>query len=161
MQGDAKLAQDLLSLRKNVVEEKHEYVFDNRAGLAQRLTEVYLAAAVSGHVLDQEHAIAGLDMALDLRIAAKALRLLAHILHRQHQAIRHPSGERNSGRLAAGDPVELFEANLAHQRRHAKINQLLANAWKGNKPSAVGIDRARPARRIDERLVGHEADGIH
>src|SRR6516165_7815262 len=140
MQGDTKLAQDLLSLRKNVVEEKHEYVFDNCAGLAQ-----HLAAAVSGHVLDQEHAIAGLDMALDLRIAAKALRLLAHILHRQHQAIRHPSGERNSGRLAAGDPVELFEANLAHQRRHAKINQLLANAWKGNKPSAVGIDRARPA----------------
>src|SRR6516225_6275356 len=71
MQGDAKLAQDLLSLRKNVVEEKHEYVFDNCAGLAQRLAEIHLAATVSGHVLDQEHAIAGLDMALDLRIAAK------------------------------------------------------------------------------------------
>src|SRR6516225_413444 len=70
MQGDAKLAQDLLSLRKNVVEEKHEYVFDNCAGLAQRLAEIHLAATVSGHVLDQEHAIAGLDMALDLRIPA-------------------------------------------------------------------------------------------
>src|SRR5262249_23357658 len=161
MQGDAKLAQDLLSLRENVVEEKHEYMFDNRAGLAQRLAEVHLAAAVSRHVLDQEHAFAGLDMTLDLRVAAEALRLLAHILHRQHQAIRHPSGERNSSRLATGDPVELFEANLAHERRHAKINQLLAHARKGDKPPAVGIDRARPARRIDERLVGHEADSIH
>src|SRR6516225_973837 len=110
MQGDAKLAQDLLSLRKNVVEEKHEYVFDNCAGLAQRLAEIHLAATVSGHVLDQEHAIAGLDMALDLRIAANSFRLLAPILHRQPQALRAQPGARNSGRLDAGDPDELLEA---------------------------------------------------
>src|SRR5262249_46954447 len=81
MQRDTKLTQDLLSLRENVVEEKHEYMFDNGAGVAQRLAEIHLAAAVRRHVLDQEHAVAGLDMTLDLRVAAKALRLFAHILH--------------------------------------------------------------------------------
>jgi hypothetical protein len=57
-----------------------------------------------------------------VRIAAEPFRLLAHILHRQHQAVRHPCGERNSRRLAAGHSVELLEADVAHHRRHAEID---------------------------------------
>ena len=157
MQGDAEIAEDFPALGKNVVEEEHEAVLDRGAGLAQRLAEIDLAAAVGGHVLDQEHALPVVQMAFDLRVAPEALRLLAHILHRQHQPVGHPGGERNAGRLAAGDRVELLEADLAHERRRAEIDQRPPHARKRNQPAAVGVDRARPAGGEDERLVGHEA----
>src|SRR3974377_1353976 len=60
VQRHAELAHDLLSLRKDIVEEKYENMLDNGASLAQRLAEVHLAAAVGGHVLNQEDALAGL-----------------------------------------------------------------------------------------------------
>src|SRR5579872_1602023 len=115
VQGDAEIAQDFFAFGKDVVEEEDEAVLDHGAGLAQRLAEIDLAAPVGGHVFDQQHAVTLLEMALDLRVAAKTLRLLAHILHRQHQPIRHPGGKRDAGGFAAGDAVELLEADVALQ----------------------------------------------
>src|SRR5262249_52341183 len=71
VQRHAELAHDLLALRKDIVEEKYEDMLDHGAGLAQCLAEVHLAAPVRGHVFDQEHAVAGLDMAFDLRVTAE------------------------------------------------------------------------------------------
>ncbi len=92
--------------------------------------EIDLAAAVGGHVLDQQHAIAGFDVALDLRVAAETFRLLAHILHRQHQPVRHPGGKWNAGRLAAGDRIELLEADIAFDRFGAEVDQRPPHARK-------------------------------
>ena len=52
-------AEDLLALGIDAVEEDHEDVLDGGAGVAQRVAEVDLAAAVGGQVLDQQHALAG------------------------------------------------------------------------------------------------------
>src|SRR5271168_1623552 len=77
VQRDTEVAEDFFAVGKDVVEEDNENVVDRRAGSAQCFAEIDLAAAIAGHVLDQEHAVAILDMTLDLGIAAKALRLLA------------------------------------------------------------------------------------
>src|ERR1700722_17988367 len=145
VQLDAEIAEDLFALGEDVIKEEHKDVVDSRSGLPQSFAEVDLAAAVSRHVLDQKQAVAGLDVALDLRVAAQTFRFLAYILHRQHQPIRHPGGEWNASGLAAGDGVELLEADVAQDRRHAKINQRTAHARKRNKAPAIGINRTRPA----------------
>src|SRR5580704_5392655 len=160
MQGDAQIPEDLFALGKDVVEEEHEDMLDHGAGLAQRLTEIDLAAAVGSHVLDQQHTVARLEVAFDLGITAEALRLLAHILHRQHELVGHPGRERNARGFPAGDRIELLETGIAHDCRRAEIDQRLPHARKRDQAPTIGIDRARPARRIDERLIGHEADGV-
>ena len=113
MQAHAKLAENSLRLWKNVVEEEYEHVLDLHAGLAQRIAEIHFAAAVRGHVLDQKHAPALDNMALDLRVAAECFGLLAHVEHRQAQSLRHPRRERDAGGLAAGNGVERIGADRA------------------------------------------------
>src|SRR5579862_2286071 len=81
VQRDTEVFQYFFALGKDVIEKEHKDMVDDRAGAAQRLAEIDLAAAVGGHILDQKHAVALLDVALDLRIAAEALWLLTHILH--------------------------------------------------------------------------------
>ena len=93
--------------------EDDEAVGDLGAGLAQRLDEGELAAAVGRQVLDQQHAHALGHVALDLGLAAEALGLLAHIEHRQAEPLGDPGGEGNARRLAAGDGVEIGAADLA------------------------------------------------
>src|SRR5580704_17890721 len=109
MQRHAEIAENLFAFGKDVVEEEHKDVLDHGAGVAKRLAEIDLAAPVGGHVLDEEDALARLDLTFDLGVAAKTLWLLAHILHGQHQPLGHPGGERNSRGLAAGHRVELLE----------------------------------------------------
>src|SRR6185312_8161109 len=76
MQLDAEVFQMAGALGEDVVIKHHEAVLDLRAGGAQRVAEIDLAAAVRGQILDEQRAGAGCEFALDLRIAAEALRLL-------------------------------------------------------------------------------------
>ncbi len=103
MQANAGRLERFGRIREDVVVEDGEGVGDLGAGVADRLGELDLAAAVGGQVLDQEHARALLQRALDLGVAAEALRLLAHIEHGQRQPVGQPGGEGNAGRLAARD----------------------------------------------------------
>jgi tryptophan 2,3-dioxygenase len=115
VQLHADVGEDLLRLREDVVVEVHEHVVDHGARVAQRLAEVDLGAAVGGQVLDQQGARALADVALDLRVAAEALRLLAHVLHRQAEPVGDPRRVGNAGGLAARHHVELLEAGVARQ----------------------------------------------
>src|ERR1041384_3651280 len=69
MQLDVEVGEDFVALRIDAVEEDDKDVLDGSAGRAQRVAEVDLAAPVGGEVLDQKHALAGLQMSLDLRVA--------------------------------------------------------------------------------------------
>src|SRR5581483_3241740 len=104
---------DLPAFRIDVIEENHKAVRAPAASVADRLDEIDLAAAVGGQVLDQQHALAGIELALDLRIAAEAFGLLAHVLHRQMHAVGDPGGERNAGGFTARHRVDLAAADVA------------------------------------------------
>src|ERR1700735_2065349 len=75
---DAKIAKHLLAIREYVVKEKYEDMVDPGAGGTQRIAKIDLAAAIAGQVLDQQDVITLVEMALDLRVATEALRLVAH-----------------------------------------------------------------------------------
>ena len=96
-------------------------------------------------------------MPLDLRAATEALGLLAHIEHRQRQAVGEPGRERDARGLAARHRVELLEADIALHGRDPEIDQGLPHARERDQPPAVGVDRARPTRGEDEGPVAHEA----
>src|SRR5712671_3516188 len=83
MMRNTQIGQQLQPFGKDVVIEDDEGVIAFHPGLAQRIDEIHLAAAVGRHVLDQKHAAPVLDLAFDLGIAAETLGLLADILHRQ------------------------------------------------------------------------------
>src|SRR5215831_15709381 len=112
VQRHAEIAQDFPRLGKNVVEEENQRVLDLGPGLAQRGAEIDLAAAVAGHVLDQQHALPFDQMTFDLAVAPESFGLLAHIEHRQSEPVGHPGGERNAGGLPASNRVELLEPGL-------------------------------------------------
>src|SRR5579863_2818526 len=57
MQRDTEITQNFLAVWKDAVKEHNEAVFHTRPGPAQRLAEIDLAAAVAGHILDQQHTI--------------------------------------------------------------------------------------------------------
>src|SRR5262245_66172116 len=97
MQGDAEISQNFPPLGKDVVEENDKRMLDLRSGLAKRIAEIHLAAAVAGHVLDQQHPLPLNEMTLDLRVASEPLGLLADIEHRESEPVRHPGGKRNAG----------------------------------------------------------------
>ena len=106
------------------------------AGVTHRVDEIDLAAAVGGEVFDQQHALARIEQALDLRAAPEALRLLAHILHRQMHAVGHPGRKRNAGGFAARHRIDLVAADVAldgvdreiHQGRCARREMTSASA---------------------------------
>src|SRR2546430_11396776 len=156
MQPHVEVGEDLLRLGIDVVVEIDEHVIDYGARIAQRLAEINLGAAVGGEVLDQQRARAFADVALDLRVAAEALGLLPHVLHRQRKALGDPGGIRDASRLAAGDDVELLEAYVARQGGGGEVNQLAANAWIEDELAAVDVDRARPAGGKNEGLIFEE-----
>src|SRR4029077_13361391 len=79
MQLDAGDRQRFDALWKDAVVEDHETVADFGLGLLQGIDEHQLAATVGGEILDQQHALAGLEVALDLGHAAEALGLLADV----------------------------------------------------------------------------------
>src|SRR5215217_9259036 len=81
MHGNSEVADDFFALWKNVIEEEDEGVLNLAARLAQRIAKVNLAAAVRGHILDQQHALAFDQMTFNLRSAAEALRFLADVEH--------------------------------------------------------------------------------
>jgi hypothetical protein len=91
----------------------------------------------------------------------KPFRFLAGVLHRQHQPVGHPGRERDAGRLAARNRIELLEPGIAQDERGAKVDERAAHARKRDEPAAIDIDRARPTRGEDEGLVGREAHGLH
>ncbi len=113
MQSDAEFRHDLLRLRKNIIEEKHESVVALLPGLAQGVAEIHLAASVGCEIFDEKRAFAVVNIALDLGVAAEAFRLLSDILHREHEPVREPSGIGNPSRLAAGDHLKTFIADFA------------------------------------------------
>jgi hypothetical protein len=141
--------------------KQHEAVIDARAGGAQRVNEVDLAAAVGGQVLDEQDARAFFQLPLDLRIAAEALRLFAHVLHRHHHAVGDPRGEGNAGRFTAGHGVDLLVADIAQDRRFGHFHECAAHARVGNQLAAVDVHGAGPPRGEDERLFGVEMHGLH
>src|SRR5258708_3618263 len=161
VQPHAELAEDLLRVGEDIVVEVDEHVIDQRAGVAQRLAEIYLGAPVGGEILDQQRARPFADVALDLRIAAEALGLLPHVLHRQAEALGDPGGVGNAGGLAAGDDVELLETDVAHQRRLGEVDELPAHAGIEDQLAAVDVHRARPARGEAEGLVFVEQHRLH
>ena len=148
------------ALREDVIVEHDEAVIDLRAGGAQRIAEIDLAGAVGREVFDQQGAGAGRELALDLRIAAEALRLLADVLHRQHQPVGDPGREGNARCLAAGDAIERLVADIAGDHLRGEVHQSVAQPRVGDDLAAVDIDRARPAGREDERLLGIEVDRL-
>ena len=66
--------------------------------IANTLTIVFIARS-PGVPIDQQNTLAGQQAAFNLRAASKALRLLAHVLHRQMHAVGDESRERNARRL--------------------------------------------------------------
>ena len=148
-------------LRKDVVKEKHEGVVAGLPRLAQSLAETHLAAPVGGEIFDQQRASALVNVALDARVAAETFRLLADILHRQHQPVGEPGRVGDASRLAAGDDVEPLIADLALDRRHREVDEPRAQARIGDDLAHVGIDRTGPARGEDERLFRVEQNGLH
>ena len=160
MQLDAARRQHLDALREDAVVEDHEAVGDLGLGLLQRLDEDQLAAAVGGEVLDQQHALAGLEVALDLGHAAEALGLLAHVDHRLLGQRRQEGGERDAGGLAARHHVDLVPADLAIDRLQRMAHDLGARLGIGDQLAAVDVDRARPPRGEDVRVLGPAMDGL-
>src|SRR6478672_2448415 len=77
VQLDVEVGEDFFAVGIDAVIENHEDMLDGGAGRAQRVAEIDLAAAVGGEVLDQQHTLAGLEMALDLCVPTEALGLLA------------------------------------------------------------------------------------
>ena len=148
----------LPALREDAVVEHHEGVVDLLAGLAQRLAERDLGAAVGGEVLDQDGAMAFRHRALDPGVAAKPFGLLADVEHRQHQPVGDPGRERDAGGLAARDRVEALIADLPQDGGGGVVHQLPAQARIGDQLAAVGVDRARPAGREDEGLFRAHMD---
>src|SRR3954468_2622140 len=71
MQLDVEVGEDLLAIRIDAVIEDDEDVLDRGAGGPQRIAEVDLAAAVGGQVFDQQHALAGFQVTLDLGVPAE------------------------------------------------------------------------------------------
>jgi hypothetical protein len=109
---------------EDAVEEHHEGVVDDRAGVPQRLGEADLRLAVGGQVLDQQGALAHRHVALDQRVAAEALRLLAHIGHRHHHPVGDPGGEGDARRLAAGHRLDRLIADMPADLLHRQVADL-------------------------------------
>ena len=134
MQSDAEIAKDLLALRIDAVEENDDAVVADAAGVADRLDEIDLALAVGGEVFDQQHPLAVLQLAFDLRAAAEALGLLADVLHRQTEPFGDPGGEGDAGGLAARHRIDLVAPDIAIDR----VRPCSASAWcarRGNEIS--------------------------
>jgi hypothetical protein len=134
--------------REDVVAEVDEHARRSRG--AARLETRSSSVA---EVLDEERARALAHIALDLRVAAEALGLLAHVLHRQAETLGDPRRVGDSGGLASRHHVELLEAHVARQHARGEVNQLGADAWIEDELAAVDVHRARPARGEDERLI--------
>ena len=160
MQLDAARGQHLDALWKDAVVEDDEAVGDLGLGLLQRLDEDQFAAAVGGEILDQQDTFAGLEVAFDLGHAAEALGLLAHVDHRLLGQRRQKGGERDAGGLAAGDHVDLVPADGLVDQLQRVIHDLGARFGKRNQLAAVDVDRTRPARREDVRVVGTTMDRL-
>src|SRR5262249_42197430 len=114
-----------------------------------------------GEVLHQQRARALLDVALDLRAAAEAFRLLAHVLHGQREAIGDPGRIRNPGRLAACDRVELLETHVAHDGGGRELADGRAHSRVRDELADVDVDRTRPARGEDKGLVLREMHRLY
>src|SRR5574338_1357948 len=150
--GDTEIAEDLFALRIDFVKEDHETMVADAARLAQRVDEIDLALAVGGEIFHQQHALAGEQLAFDLRAAAEAFGLLAHILHRQMQPVGDPGGEGNARSLATGDGIDLAAPDVALDDVDRKTHERGTNVGKRHQPARVVVNRARPAARKNERL---------
>src|SRR3546814_16813367 len=84
---------------EDAVVKDDEGMRDLATGVADRIDEVQLRATVGREVLDQQHAAALRKIALDLGVAAEALRLLAHVEHRQAEPFGDPRREGDAGGL--------------------------------------------------------------
>ena len=161
MHRHVELFKDRRAFGEDVVEKDDEDMLDLGPCGAQRIAEVRLAAAIRGHVLDQQDALPGGQMSFDLRVAAETLGLLAHVLHRQHQPVGDHGGERNARRLTAGDGVETLEPDVALDGRNGEVDQGPTDPGEGDQLAAIDVDGAGPARGENERLGGVEVDGLH
>src|SRR3546814_21163243 len=123
---------------------------DLATGVAERIDEVQLRATVGREVLDQQNAAALRKIALDLGVAAEALRLLAHVEHRQAEPFGDPRREGDAGGLATGAAVDRLVAGLALNQRAGEAHELRAGAREGDGLAAGYVDGARPHRREGE-----------
>src|SRR5208283_3865111 len=145
VQGDVHLGELLEAAGEHAVEEHHEGVVDDRAGVAQGLAELDLGLAVGGEVLDQQGPLALRDIALDQSIAPEALGLLTDIGHRRHHPVGDPGGEGDAGGLAAGHDPDLLPADLAADLLDAQLTDLRTSAREGDDSAAIHIDGRLPA----------------
>src|SRR3546814_5664460 len=83
VQRDPLLGEGGDAFGEDAVVKDDEGMRDLATGVADRIDEVQLRATVGREVLDQQHAAALRKIALDRGVAAEALRLLAHVEHRQ------------------------------------------------------------------------------
>jgi hypothetical protein len=160
VQRDVHPRQGFERAGKHAVEEHHEGVIDDRAGVAQRLGEADFGLAVGGQVLDQQRALALGHVALDQRLAAEALGFLADIGHRRGHPVGDPGGERDAGGLAARDHLDRFVADMAVDLLHREVADFRARAGEIDDAPAVDIDRRFPARGEGERFLRPEFDGL-
>src|SRR3546814_1341801 len=87
---------------------------------------------------------------LDLGVAAEALRLLAHVEHRQAEPFGDPRREGDAGGLATGDAVDRLVAGLALNQRAGEVHELRAGAREGDDLAAVDVDGAdRKSTRLN------------
>ena len=145
VQGDIHVCQRFEGAGKHAVEEHHEGVVDDRAGITQRVGKADLRLAVRRQVLHQQRALADRHIALDQRVLAETFRLLAHIGHRRMHPVGDPGGERNTGGLAAGHRLDRLVADMALDLLHRQVANLRAGLREIDDPAAVDIDRGFPA----------------
>ncbi|SIT48797.1 hypothetical protein BN2475_1140009 [Paraburkholderia ribeironis] len=161
MQVDVDVFQHRHAFLEDVVVEQHEAVVHRGAGRAQRVDEVDLAAAVGGQVFDQQHALTFGQQTFDLRVTAETLGLLAHVLHRHHQAVGQPCRERNASGFATGHGVDLLVADVAQDGGLGHFHQTTAHARIRDQLAAVDINGARPAGRENVRFLRVEVHCLH
>src|SRR5271166_6086668 len=160
VQGDVHLGELLEAAGEHAVEEHHEGVVDDRAGVAQGLAELDLGLAVGGEVLDQQGPLALRDIALDQSIAPEALGLLTDIGHRRHHPVGDPGGEGDAGGLAAGHDLDLLPADLAADLLDAQLTDLRTSAREGDDSAAIHIDGRLPAGGEGVGLGGADVERL-
>src|SRR3569832_855092 len=112
MQFDIQAGEVDLALGKDVVIEENEAVVDLCSRLPQGVAEIDLAASVGREILYEERAPTFQEFAFDLRVAAKALRLFADVLHRQHELVSNPCRKWDARCLAARNVIDRLVTNL-------------------------------------------------
>ena len=137
--------------------EKHQHVFDHRAGIAQGFEEGELAAAVGDQILDQQYPRPGRrQLAFEAGGDAVVLGFFADVEGRLAEVAAERVGKRDAGGFAAGDGVE--SGAPAFEQHRGDGAEEAQEIGVGNHRPAVHVDRAEIAGGQTEGLAGIDLD---